>query len=222
MKRLRPLSARDLYRCCSHPGLAILRRASTADNRDQRPKTWLVAGSQANHRGLGRAPRLDEAVGRSRNRCCSTVRAGDASGNGWADRARESAHSLDRPGAGTSDSGGSRRAGANRGPARRQSRPDGAPDRYATDLEPGNPCLQPGNPCQNTSSSSAATHCCRSAQAHASVAAVIAGINTAASPVIRDAFSAGIEARGRSARRQALRNRSAASPRSPQSAAPHL
>ena len=65
----------------------------------------------------------------------------------WVQPGPESAcRSLQRPGAGASDSGGSRRVGANRGPARRQSRSDGAPDRYATELQPGNPCLQPRNP----------------------------------------------------------------------------
>jgi hypothetical protein len=157
-RKFRPLSSRDLYRCCSHRGLAILRRGTHADNRGKGSGAWLVAGGQADDRELGAAPWPDETTCRSRKHCCSAIRAGDASGNGCADRARESACQL--PGAGTSDSGGSRRAGANRGPARRQSRPDGAPDRCATDLQPGNPCLQPGNSCEDPSASSATTHCC--------------------------------------------------------------
>jgi hypothetical protein len=117
----RPLSGRDLFRCCSHSGLAILRRDTQANNRGKRSGTWLATRDQT-----------------------------DASGNGCADRARggrpENAwRYLHRPAA-ASDSGRSHRAGANRGPARRQSRSDGAPDRYATELQPGNPCLQPRNP----------------------------------------------------------------------------
>ena len=75
LARVRRLPARDLYCCCSHRGLAILRPASEADNRDKRPETWLVARGQADDRELGRAARLDQATGRSRKHYCSTARA---------------------------------------------------------------------------------------------------------------------------------------------------
>jgi hypothetical protein len=55
-----------------------------------------------------------------------------------------------------------------------------ASNRYATELQPGNPYLQPGNPCENSSASSAATHCRRHAQAHIDSLTVFAVTNTTA------------------------------------------
>ena len=60
-----------LYCCCSHRGLAILRPASKADDRDKRPQTWVVARSEANDCELGPAAWLDKAVGRCRKRAAN-------------------------------------------------------------------------------------------------------------------------------------------------------
>jgi hypothetical protein len=95
------------------------------------PRTWLVAGDQADDRELGRAARLDAAAGGFRGHCCSAVRA--------------ARRSFSRSAASTADRGGYRRGGAtsrraaacrrarNRRAARRRSRPDGARDHQAAD-----------------------------------------------------------------------------------------
>jgi hypothetical protein len=69
--RVRRLPARDLYCCCSHRRLAILRPASKADDRDKRPEYWVVARGEADDCELGPAAWLDKAVGRSRKRAAN-------------------------------------------------------------------------------------------------------------------------------------------------------
>jgi len=48
--------------CCSHAGLAIVRRNDQADNRDKGSGTWLVTGDQADDHRLDAAAWLDEAT----------------------------------------------------------------------------------------------------------------------------------------------------------------
>jgi hypothetical protein len=62
--RVRPLPGRDLYCCCCHLGVAILRRCSKADSRDKNPGIRLVAANQASDCGLDAATWLDETAGR--------------------------------------------------------------------------------------------------------------------------------------------------------------
>ena len=64
-RRFAPLPCRYLNWCCSHLGLAILRRVSKADNRDEGPGTWLVARGQANDRDFDLVDWLDETTSRS-------------------------------------------------------------------------------------------------------------------------------------------------------------
>ena len=132
LARVHPLPARYLYWCCSHLGLAILRRGSQTAVRDKGSGAWMVVGDQADDRELGGGAWLDEAAGHSRKHCCSVIRDGDAASGtcsansasgGRAERARRPFH---RPGGGASNSDGPNRAAANRGADHRQSRPDGA------------------------------------------------------------------------------------------------
>jgi hypothetical protein len=71
-----PLPNRDRYWCCSHAGLAVLRRDNQADNRDKGSGTWLVVGDKADDHQLDAAAWLDEATGQPRKHRCF-VRAGD-------------------------------------------------------------------------------------------------------------------------------------------------
>lgn len=61
-----PLPNRDRYWCCSHAGLAVLRRDNQANNRDKGSGTWLVAGDKADDHQLDAAAWLDEATGQPR------------------------------------------------------------------------------------------------------------------------------------------------------------
>jgi len=146
--------------CCSHFGVAVFWQRSKADNRDQRPRTRLVAGGQANDREFDPAAWLVKATGRRKQ-----------SGTRCADCA---CHSLHRRGAGTSDGAGFSYVAANRGATRRRSRPCDQRNRQTGGRRRGNPCEDP------PSTSSAATHRCPSTQAHANSAAVIANADNSA------------------------------------------
>ena len=120
---VRRLLGRDLHWRRWNLGLAVLRRGDQADNRDNDPGTWLVAGGEA--RELGPTAWVNEAAGQSRIRCRLVVVAGNASTGGYG---RLEGGRPRRHGPATADSTEPCSAAPNRRADRRRPRQAGARD----------------------------------------------------------------------------------------------